>query len=157
MKVNVSQPESASTMAGEPAASGFHASAMPIPATNGHSNDSNDTTTPTATEIVPSAETASSANGPDLSADDIELYDRQIRLWGVQAQQKIRGAQVLLIGLRGLGNEVAKNLVLAGIGSLTVVDDQVVAEDDLGAQFFVRAEDVGKNVSRASVLRRGGF
>ena len=49
--------------------------------------------------------------------------------------------------MKGLANEVAKNLVLAGIGSLTIVDDGIVSEDDLGAQFFIRQEHVGQNVS----------
>ena len=48
--------------------------------------------------------------------------------------------------MRALANEVAKNLVLAGIGSLTVQDSQVVADDDLGAQLFVSEQDIGKNV-----------
>ena len=48
--------------------------------------------------------------------------------------------------MRALSNEIAKNLVLAGIGSLTVQDDQLVQEVDLGAQFLLSEEDVGKNV-----------
>lgn len=48
--------------------------------------------------------------------------------------------------MRALANEIAKNLVLAGIGSLTIQDSQVVTEDDLGAQFFVSEDSIGKNV-----------
>ena len=48
--------------------------------------------------------------------------------------------------MRALANEIAKNLVLAGIGSLTVLDSSMVVEDDLGAQFFVSEHDIGKNV-----------
>lgn len=59
----------------------------------------------------------------------------------------MRNAKVLLVSMRALANEVAKNLVLAGIGSLTVLDSNVVSEDDLGAQFFVSEEHVGQNVS----------
>jgi ubiquitin-like 1-activating enzyme E1 A len=79
--------------------------------------------------------------------DEIALYDRQIRLWGVQAQEKIRTANILLVSIKALANEVAKNLVLAGIGSITLADHEVVTEDDLGAQFFISEADVGKNVS----------
>ncbi|TQV92609.1 hypothetical protein V2A60_009083 [Cordyceps javanica] len=71
-----------------------------------------------------------------ISADEIALYDRQIRLWGMAAQAKIQGANILLITMRALANEVAKNLVLAGIGSLTILDSATVTEADLGAQFF---------------------
>ena len=59
---------------------------------------------------------------------------------------RLRTANVLLITMRALANEIAKNLVLAGIGSLTVQDSQVVVDDDLGAQFFISEQDVGKNV-----------
>lgn len=84
---------------------------------------------------------------PGLSADEIALYDRQIRLWGAQAQERIRSAHILLISLRALGTEIAKNLTLAGINSLTIIDDDVVTEEDLGTQYFVREDDVGKSVS----------
>ncbi|KAJ5414524.1 DNA damage tolerance protein rad31 [Penicillium cosmopolitanum] len=80
---------------------------------------------------------AETENGQQISADEIALYDRQIRLWGVQAQEKIRSANILLITVKALANEVAKNLVLAGIGSLTILDHEPVTETDLDAQFFL--------------------
>lgn len=71
----------------------------------------------------------------------------------MQAQQKIRNANVLLITMKGLGNEIAKNLVLAGIGSLTIIDHDNVTEADLGAQFLVSLEEghVGMNRAQASL------
>jgi ubiquitin-like 1-activating enzyme E1 A len=86
-----------------------------------------------------------------LSADDIALYDRQIRLWGIKAQEQLRAANVLLIGMKALGNEIAKNLVLAGIGSLTILDHEPVIEDDLCSQFFITEEDLGKNRAEAAL------
>lgn len=84
--------------------------------------------------------------------DEIALYDRQIRLWGMQAQEKIRRANVLLITMKALANEVAKNLVLAGIGSLTILDGDTVEESDLGSQFFLSGEEspVGQNRALAA-------
>lgn len=82
--------------------------------------------------------------------DEIALYDRQIRLWGMKAQRKIQAANVLLITMRALANEIAKNLVLAGIGSLTLVDDQKVSEADLGAEFFLSEENIGENRAEAA-------
>ena len=49
--------------------------------------------------------------------------------------------------MKALANEIAKNLVLAGIGSMTIQDDQLVQEDDLGSQFFVSEQHIGHNVS----------
>lgn len=67
-----------------------------------------------------------------------------------QPQEKIRSANVLLISMRALANEIAKNLVLAGIHSLTIVDHELVTENDLGAQFFVSESDVGTNRAEAA-------
>jgi len=84
--------------------------------------------------------------GEQLSADEIALYDRQLRLWGIEAQNRMRKAHILLINFKALGNEIAKNLVLAGIGSLTVLDADTVTEEDVATEFFVTEEDIGKNV-----------
>jgi ubiquitin-like 1-activating enzyme E1 A len=53
--------------------------------------------------------------------------------------------------MKALANEIAKNLVLAGVGSLTVVDHELVTEDDLGSQFFVSDEHVGQNRAEAAI------
>lgn len=111
---------------------------MPHPSSNGTSNGN--TTTSTADQMT------TTTTGQSLSADEIALYDRQIRLWGAQAQERIRSAHILLVSLRALGTEIAKNLVLAGISSLTIIDDEPVTEEDLGAQYFLRQEDIGKPV-----------
>ncbi|KAI4654573.1 uncharacterized protein J4E79_008447 [Alternaria viburni] len=94
---------------------------------------------------------AAIAEADKISADEIALYDRQIRLWGVAAQEKIRTANILLVSIKALANEVAKNLVLAGIGSITLADHEVVTEDDLGAQFLISDTDVGKNRAEAAL------
>jgi ubiquitin-like 1-activating enzyme E1 A len=64
----------------------------------------------------------------------------------MKAQTKIRSANILLVTIKGLGNEIAKNLVLAGIGSLTIHDNAIVSEDDLCSQFFLAQEDIGRFV-----------
>jgi ubiquitin-like 1-activating enzyme E1 A len=58
----------------------------------------------------------------------------------------MRNARILVVGLRGTATEVIKNLVLAGIGTLVIVDGGDVNEEDLGAGFFFRDDDVGKKV-----------
>jgi ubiquitin-like 1-activating enzyme E1 A len=52
--------------------------------------------------------------------------------------------------MKALANEIAKNLVLAGIGSLTVIDHELVTEDDLGAQFFISEANMGMNRAEAA-------
>lgn len=52
--------------------------------------------------------------------------------------------------MRALANEIAKNLVLAGIHSLTIIDHENVTESDLGAQFFISDADIGLNRAEAA-------
>ncbi|RIA90591.1 SUMO activating enzyme [Glomus cerebriforme] len=85
-----------------------------------------------------------------ITEDEAALYDRQIRLWGLEAQQRIRNSSILISGMRGLSNEVCKNLVLAGVASVTLIDHNVVMEEDLGAQFLITEQDLGKNRALAS-------
>ncbi|KAL1894699.1 E1 ubiquitin-activating protein aos1 [Sporothrix stenoceras] len=96
------------------------------------------------------AQPAAAAAVPDarsgMTEDEIALYDRQIRLWGMRAQEKLRSAHVLLVTVRALGNEIAKNLVLAGIGSLTIADHENVTEADLGSQFLLATPSAGEVV-----------
>lgn len=73
-----------------------------------------------------------------LTQDEAELYDRQIRLWGVNAQSRIRQSKVLMLGFNGVASEVAKILVLAGVDTLTIVDDQPLQEADWTSNLFCR-------------------
>lgn len=82
---------------------------------------------------------------------DEELYSRQLYVLGLPAMQRLQEAKVLLSGLRGLGAEVAKNLVLMGVGSLTLHDPHPTCWSDLAAQFFLSEQDLGKSRAEASL------
>lgn len=79
-----------------------------------------------------------------IDEEEAALYDRQIRLWGVEAQNRMRRSSVLMINLRGLASEACKNIVLAGVGSITILDRNDVSAEDLGAGFFFREQDIGQ-------------
>ena len=79
--------------------------------------------------------------------DPNQKYDRQLRLWHHHGQEKLQNANVLVINATALGSETLKNLVLPGIGSFTVVDGSLVTEADLGRNFFLTRECVGKHRS----------
>lgn len=64
----------------------------------------------------------------------------------LRVESRIQSANILLITFKALANEVAKDLVLAGIGNLTIVDHEPVTEEDLSAQFFVEEKHLGQNV-----------
>lgn len=83
----------------------------------------------------------------EISQADAKQYDRQIRLWGAQAQQRLSESRVLLVGLSSLGAEVAKNVVLAGIKSLCIFDPTLVAAKDSSNVFLFRPTDHGSRAS----------
>ena len=80
---------------------------------------------------------------------DTNLYSRQIGTFGMEAMGKLIKMNVLIVGLRGVGVETAKNLILAGPRSVTLYDPTPVAWGDLSSNFYCREEHVGK-LSRAN-------
>jgi len=78
-----------------------------------------------------------------------DKYDRQIRLWGAHGQKILNQSRVLMLGVTPATTETLKNLILPCIGSFTVVDGLHVTERDLGQNFFVTQDSIGK--SRAEV------
>ncbi|XP_076065036.1 SUMO1 activating enzyme subunit 1 [Oratosquilla oratoria] len=88
-----------------------------------------------------------------ITEDEAALYDRQIRLWGLDAQKRLRSSRVLVAGACGLGAEVAKNLVLAGVKSLTLLDHRPVTKLDLIANFLVPEDCLTQNIAEASQER----
>lgn len=88
----------------------------------------------------------------ELGDDAIALYDRQIRLWGAKAQAKLGSSRVALIGIGALGGEIAKNLVLGGIGSIFVIDNDFVKGDEPTFLVDVKSQ-VGQKKASASYER----
>ncbi|KAL4752050.1 hypothetical protein BDW72DRAFT_78096 [Aspergillus terricola var. indicus] len=84
-------------------------------------------------------------------------YDRQLRLWAASGQQALEESRVLLVNSDGpwgnrskgvsgvVGVETLKNLVLPGVGGFTIVDPAVVTEPDLGVNFFLENESLGRS------------
>lgn len=66
--------------------------------------------------------------------------------------RRMRNAAILIVRLRGTATEVIKNIVLAGIGKLVIVDTDDVSEEDLGTGFFFRDDDVGKKVCQSCLF-----
>ena len=98
--------------------------------------------------------------GPLPTAKE-KKYDRQLRLWAASGQQALENSHVLLIipdqqekgsGSSVAGIETLKNLVLPGVGAFTIADSAKVTEADLGINFFLEADSLGK--SRAGECTR---
>ncbi|MCW4464310.1 ThiF family adenylyltransferase [Glutamicibacter sp. MNS18] len=84
--------------------------------------------------------------GEPLDSAELARYSRHLTLPGVGplGQRRIRNARVLVIGAGGLGSPIINYLVAAGIGSLTVIDDDVVESSNLQRQVIHREADVGR-------------
>lgn len=83
-----------------------------------------------------------------------ERYARHISLTevGIEGQQKLAKAKVLVIGAGGLGCPVLKYLVAAGIGTLGIVDFDTVSLSNLQRQILYTEKDIGKN--KATVAKK---
>ncbi|NWI12234.1 UBA1 enzyme, partial [Crypturellus soui] len=72
-------------------------------------------------------------NGGEADIDE-GLYSRQLYVLGQRSMRRMAAAAVLVSGLRGLGLEVAKNLVLGGVKAVTLHDPQPAQWGDLASQ-----------------------
>ncbi|WP_306117375.1 MULTISPECIES: molybdopterin-synthase adenylyltransferase MoeB [unclassified Roseitalea] len=80
-----------------------------------------------------------------LSAKEIERYARHIVLpeIGGGGQQALRRARVAVIGAGGLGSPILAYLAAAGVGQLTIIDDDHVSLSNLQRQVLHRSQDIG--------------
>jgi len=81
-----------------------------------------------------------------LSKDELERYDRQIRIdkIGVEGQQKLKSANVLVVGAGGLGSPILLYLGSSGVGRIGIVDGDVVSITNLNRQILYNVDDLGK-------------
>uniref|UniRef100_A0A8C8SMQ2 E1 ubiquitin-activating enzyme n=1 Tax=Pelusios castaneus TaxID=367368 RepID=A0A8C8SMQ2_9SAUR len=77
---------------------------------------------------------------------------RQRYVLGDTAMQKMAQSHVFLSGMGGLGVEIAKNIVLAGIKALTIHDTKQCKTWDLGTNFFIHEDDVINLRNRSATL-----
>lgn len=81
-----------------------------------------------------------------LSEEEVARYARQIVLYGIggPGQQKLKAAKALMIGAGGLGCAALPYLVAAGVGQVTIVDDDRVSLSNLQRQILYGTEDIGR-------------
>lgn len=88
-----------------------------------------------------------------MSLDDAQLmrYARHILLdeYGIEAQEKVSAAKVLIVGAGGLGSPAAYYLAAAGVGHITLVDDDEVDLSNLQRQILHNSERVGVNKAQS--------
>lgn len=93
-----------------------------------------------------------------LTTEQAMRYSRQILLKGfdLEKQEALLASKVLVIGLGGLGCAAAQYLVASGVGSLTLIDDDIVETTNLQRQVLHDEKSIGqqKVTSAATALRR---
>lgn len=103
--------------------------------------------------IVPSiaggnlaAEAKAASDLPELTKDEYARYSRHLILpeVGLEGQKKLKAARVLMIGTGGLGSPLGLYLTAAGIGTIGLVDFDVVDESNLQRQIIHGTKDVGR-------------
>ncbi|OFJ59485.1 adenylyltransferase/sulfurtransferase MoeZ [Corynebacterium sp. HMSC076C10] len=96
--------------------------------------------------------------GVNLSDRDLRRYARHLTLpgFGAEGQRTLRASRVLVIGAGGLGSPALLYLAGAGVGHITIIDDDVVDESNLQRQVIHRESDIGrpKAESAADAVRR---
>ena len=79
------------------------------------------------------------------------MSDRYTRLrelgWDLEL---LRRSQVLVVGAGALGNEIVKNLALAGVGNLIIVDTDTIESHNLTRSVLFRASDVGRSKAQVA-------
>lgn len=96
--------------------------------------------------IIPSIAGGVTESLPNLASHELARYDRHLTLpeVGLEGQQKLKAAKVLMIGTGGLGSPLGLYLAAAGVGTLGIVDFDVVDESNLQRQIVHGTKDVGR-------------
>ncbi|HET9226002.1 MAG TPA: ubiquitin-like small modifier protein 1 [Thermoanaerobaculia bacterium] len=96
---------------------------------------------------------------PSLSPAEIRHYSRHLIMpeIGTAGQRKLKAAKVLMIGTGGLGSPLGLYLAAAGVGTLGLVDFDVVDETNLHRQVLFSDKDVGRPKTQAAAERLRGI
>jgi molybdopterin/thiamine biosynthesis adenylyltransferase/rhodanese-related sulfurtransferase len=88
----------------------------------------------------------------DLSVDEVKRYSRHLIIpdVGMTGQKRLKNAKVLVVGAGGLGSPALLYLAAAGVGTLGVVDFDVVDESNLQRQIIHGVSDVGKSKAQSA-------
>ena len=94
-----------------------------------------------------------------LSKNQLEKFSRQIILKdiGILGQKKILNSRVLIIGMGGLGCPVAEFLTRSGVGSLGIVDHDIVGLSNIHRQTLYDEKDLGKLKVKAAKKKLAGI
>ncbi len=79
-----------------------------------------------------------------FSERELERYRRQMMLFGDEGQERLKKAHVFIAGAGGLGSPISLYLAVAGVGTITIVDRDIIEQTNLNRQILHNDGDVGK-------------
>lgn len=94
-----------------------------------------------------------------FSRAELERYNRHIIIpeFGIAAQKKLKAAKVLVVGSGGLGSPLLLYLAAAGVGTIGIVDFDVVDDSNLQRQVLFDVSEIGKSKAEAAKARLKGL
>jgi len=89
---------------------------------------------------------------PELTVDEVRRYSRHLIIpdVGMAGQKRLKNARVLCVGAGGLGSPALMYLAAAGVGTLGIVEFDVVDESNLQRQIIHRQSDVGRSKAQSA-------
>lgn len=108
---------------------------------------------------LPEAQPVTAPDPSVLGDDELDRYARHIvlREIGGPGQMRLRKANVLLVGAGGLGAPVALYLAAAGVGRITLADDDTVSLSNLQRQVIFRSDQTGQPKAEAAAAAMGAL
>src|SRR5882724_7396931 len=90
-----------------------------------------------------------------LSSEELNRYSRHLALpdFDEAAQLKLKSAKVTVVGAGGLGAPVLLYLAAAGVGSIQIIDQDVVSVSNLQRQVLFNNDDLGKNKAETAAQK----
>ena len=90
-----------------------------------------------------------------LSTKELQRYSRHLNLpqFGIETQEKLKKSKVLVVGTGGLGAPMLQYLTAVGVGTLGVIDFDVVDESNLQRQVLFTTDDVGQSKTKTAIER----
>ena len=79
-----------------------------------------------------------------LSERERERYKRQMLLFGDEGQERLKNAHIFIAGAGGLGSPVSIYLAVAGVGTITIVDKDIIEQTNLNRQILHYDRDIGR-------------
>ena len=94
-----------------------------------------------------------------FSKEELERYSRHLIIpeFNIEGQRRLKNAKVLIVGSGGLGSPLLLYLTAAGVGTIGIVDFDVVDETNLQRQVLFTVDDVGKTKSGSAIKRLRGL